>query len=421
MLDRQPRHAAKRRPRVAPLLTLLPAVAANHGHEHQPLRRWQARFLDEYPLALCNDGSPAAYYYRPGLGWSPRRWLVFLEGGGWCWDQATCSSGWAKRHSSSKSWPRTEEEVEKWSRRLTTGIFNNVHSPLADARIAYVRQCSNDAYMGDASPPHALLHFRGRHIIDAVFRDLRFRTGLGERKGDLLVYAGCSSGARGAMVSLDYVATELAGQADVVGVLDSALWVPVPPLGPSASFEMQTRGVLEHANATGFISQACRESYPEHLWKCLFGAYRLPLITTPYLLSQSQYDNFAISTSVHGFYDPRPDLGPPGLRWAETYRRKVLEFLPKPANGSGTAVFSTACYLHCTISHPAAMTFRAAGTSLPELLENWLAAPSPTAATADFREDCEGFNCGSRNAMNWRRERLAAERGLREGGLPEVA
>jgi len=394
-----------------PLMLLLFLAAEGDQQHHRP---WQVRFLHDYPLAVCNDGSPAAYFYRPGLGWSVRRWLVFLEGGGWCWDNSSCHDGWAEMHGSSKKFPRSMADVAAWSSRLSTGIFDIHTSPLADARIAYVRMCSNDAYMGNAGPPEQHLHFRGSQIIQAVFQDLRKHTGLGERQGDFVVYGGCSSGGRGAMVSLDYVATKLVGKADVVGLLDSALWVNMKPLARTASFEMQTQHVLEMANATTFIDEDCNATHSDSPWKCLFGAYRLPLIKTPYLLSQSQYDNFAISMSVHGFYDPKPDLHRAGRKWAERYRHQVLEHLPMPANGSGTAVFSSANYMHCTISHPHAMMFRAGGTSLPELLARWLLAPSREKATGRYLESCKGFNCGGAQSLNWRREALAAARGLGE-------
>jgi hypothetical protein len=318
-------------------------------------------------------------------------------------------------HGSSKKFPRSLADVEAWSRRLSTGIFDIQTSPLADARIAYVRMCSNDAYMGDAGPPESTLYFRGSRIIQAVFEDLRKHTGLGDRQGDLVVYGGCSSGGRGAMVSLDYVADNLVGKADVVGLLDSAFWVPMKPLADNmASFELQTEKVLAMANATTFIDNHCNATYGDSPWKCLFGAYRLQMIKTPYLLSQSQYDNFAISMSVHGFYDPKPDLHQAGRAWAEHYRRQVLEHLPKPANGSGSAIFSSANYMHCTISHPHAMMFRAGGTSLPELLARWLLAPSREKATGRYLESCEGFNCGGTRSLDWRREALAAARGLGE-------
>ena len=43
------------------------------------------------PLAQCNDGSPAAYYYAKGTGSSADLWVVYLEGSMFCWGQASCS------------------------------------------------------------------------------------------------------------------------------------------------------------------------------------------------------------------------------------------------------------------------------------------------------------------------------------------
>ena len=36
--------------------------------------------LDVDPMAVCNDGSPAAYYYAAGTGSGAFHWLVYLEG-----------------------------------------------------------------------------------------------------------------------------------------------------------------------------------------------------------------------------------------------------------------------------------------------------------------------------------------------------
>lgn len=48
------------------------------------------KFLDiaKYPLAVCNDGTPAAYYVHRGA--DPSRWLVHQQGGWWCWDDYSC-------------------------------------------------------------------------------------------------------------------------------------------------------------------------------------------------------------------------------------------------------------------------------------------------------------------------------------------
>jgi len=99
---------------------------------------------DLYPDSLCNDGSAAGFYYRKGgsddsgfLIEDPQ-WLVFLEGGGWCWDQVSCAqrTGIYPTLMSSTKWTAT---------KALTGIFSPdpLSSPLATANKVYVPYCSS--------------------------------------------------------------------------------------------------------------------------------------------------------------------------------------------------------------------------------------------------------------------------------------
>jgi hypothetical protein len=99
---------------------------------------------DLYPDSLCNDGSAAGFYYRKGgsddsgfLIEDPQ-WLVFLEGGGWCWDQESCAqrTGIYPTLMSSTKWKPT---------KALTGIFSPdpLSSPLATANKVYVPYCSS--------------------------------------------------------------------------------------------------------------------------------------------------------------------------------------------------------------------------------------------------------------------------------------
>ena len=78
--------------------------------------------LSRYPTAVCNDGSPGAYYIteaapRKGHAAARHVWLIFLQGGGWCWDAASCAARYANERTlmSSESYPPT---------RNATGIFS---------------------------------------------------------------------------------------------------------------------------------------------------------------------------------------------------------------------------------------------------------------------------------------------------------
>ncbi|KAA8595157.1 hypothetical protein FQN60_012292, partial [Etheostoma spectabile] len=56
----------------------------------------------------CNDGSAAGYYIKESKG--SKRWLLFLEGGWYCFNRQTCDSRYEtmRRLMSSTKWPQTK-------------------------------------------------------------------------------------------------------------------------------------------------------------------------------------------------------------------------------------------------------------------------------------------------------------------------
>jgi len=114
---------------------------------------------------------------------------------------------------------------------------------------------------------------------------------------DKVLFAGCSAGARGAMMSADYVQPMLPpGSPPVLAFFDSPLWVDIQPASAEiVSLENQTQTIYGLINASARIPPSCSAAYPgDEEWRCLYGQYRLPFVTTPYLLSASQFDKCAV-------------------------------------------------------------------------------------------------------------------------------
>lgn len=405
------------------LLWWLPLSAAGDAAFRAAHRPWVPRFLSpqEYSFAICNDGSPAAYYHRIGMPGS-RRWLIYLDGVGWCWDAASCAHPWQRTHGTSREFPRTVQELlPRATQFLNFGIFDPVKSPLADAHVAFIKSCSNDAFMGDKGAVASLelpfeqrqpengWHFRGRRIVEAVFADLRKHTGLGSQMGDRVVYGGCSAGARGAIATIDYIAgsESIVGKAGVVGLLDSGFWVPISPDTSSAdwdSFGHQLREAMTLMNASMIVGEECARKYVQkEQWKCLMGAYRLPFVRTPYFLVHSLYDRFALTMNLYGGWRFEP-VHSEDLPWAEKYRQMVLRYLPAPENGTGSVIFAPACYHHCVITKPLYWTTKANAEKLSDTLEQWLIAPY---TSKRIWERCSGFNCGGATSLQVRKLQAA--------------
>lgn len=162
--------------------------------------------------------------------------------------------------------------------------------------------------MGDAPASNATWgwHFMGQRIFAAGLQYLS-ELGLAAAAAAAaaqgappprLIVAGCSAGSRGAMMNADYAADILesaagvsAGSVEVVAILDSPLWIDVPPLlAETVSLQSQTQQIYEVINASARMGEACAAKYERQGqgWKCLFGQFRLPTLETPALVNAAR-------------------------------------------------------------------------------------------------------------------------------------
>lgn len=344
-------------------------------------------------LAVCNDGSEAAYYLEANT--SSREWLVYLAGGGWCHDHESCAAredGTAFPHqscnTSTLSSPCFMSNKDFPETCGKTGIFDRSGSPLQQASKVYVPYCTSDAYMGDGA--FGPWQFRGARIVRAVLKDLRTR---GLRPGSRLIFGGGSAGSRGAMVLLDEVTKMLPG-IQVHGFLDSPYWIDIPSSAANFSgFQHQTRDVLTNFNAWSVVSQTCYAQYrSEEAWKCLFGQYRMAFVRTPYLLIASQFDSWQLSHLVHGYsgIQDQPAFTPTEVAYTEKFAAQTRSGLDELAKAvpSGSYVYSAACYNH-HISEKGIFFTSATSSGFTEseaLAAIWR-------GHGDAIDRCDGFNC----------------------------
>mmetsp|Transcript_2394 Transcript_2394/g.4825 ORF Transcript_2394/g.4825 Transcript_2394/m.4825 type:complete len:429 (-) Transcript_2394:416-1702(-) len=213
--------------------------------------RYRRVFFDpwRYPLAVCNDGSPATYLYSPPFE-RPKEpvpeeeghqtFVVMLAGGGWCHDKTTCA---ARRMKSKKL---TTSKLQPEVQPAFGGVLStDKRNPFLNAHKVYLPYCSSDGFAGSQSASNPLAHgshFRGADIIEAVMRELN-RT-LGIKSGDALFFGGFSAGARGAMFNIDYVPPVLPPNVSLTGLFDSPFWLEIEPFVLSES----AKGVLSMAN-----------------------------------------------------------------------------------------------------------------------------------------------------------------------------
>lgn len=369
-------------------------------------------FADVNPAAVCTDGSPAGYYFGPAFipdtvsASDPETtWLVYLEGGGWCSDEASCQgrcgtpeNPYTSSVCSSKKWGKQE---------YLGGIFwpDQENAVTRACNKAFVRYCTSDGHMGNGESFG--WQFRGEAVVKETLRDLVVNRGLGAGpKRHRLIFGGGSAGARGAMVHLDYVSEmlgDVAGNVDVVGFLDSPLYLDIPsPAGstfPNYGFGKQTAGVYGFANVS-HLGEECAVANADAQWKCMFGQYRMPFVKTPYMLVASQNDAYQLGNLVQHMPSTDDDIA-----YAENFAALTVDLLNtlKGINPA-SAFYSWACYNHMTSPSDAGFFKKTCDdrwdATMETALERFLGLEPAQPASLMWIDQCTTFNCGSGCALS---------------------
>jgi O-palmitoleoyl-L-serine hydrolase len=320
-------------------------------HEVKDARRRQA---------VCNDGSPAAFYVQAGKGADRNKWIVFFQGGAGCATDAACTARWTDQHNlmTTSGLPR---------QTVFGGLLSSQSSENPDfgsfTRVL-VHYCSSDAYAGDTERTVAgrTLQFRGHRIVDAVIEDLMDRSVVGTptlREATDVIVAGSSAGAFGVHNNVDRIAERLSW-AKVKGIADSG-WVPdVKAFGPGTiDVRPDEPAVLSYWNAQPDAS--CAAANPQQVARCLRETFVYPYLTTPTFVYADQRDPLFLGT-----LGVTPPITAAMRAWVLQYGRTVRESL-----AGVPAAFSPSLGGHTSLTGE---RFRGAvidGHSLADTLAAW--------------------------------------------------
>jgi len=261
----------------------------------------------------------------------------------------------------------------------------------------YVPYCSSDGYVGNLAAAECPFgwNFMGRAIVVAVFREAMKR-GLGARDGTQVLYGGCSAGARGAMFNLDYVGRMLSSSipgkvSRFGGLLDSCFWMDVEPFVTKPSLAQNAQKAFQLFQAAGTLEPTCLNAFPSsENWKCLFGQYSLPHVTTPYILNSFQYDAWQL-----GYNGITAPLTPDKLEYCETFRNTTRYWFLRDVNSDPkyyrTAVLP-ACVRHCNTEDSHFNTLTTKGVTLEKAVVSWFFGENTVVQFIE--DDCVGYNCG---------------------------
>ena len=153
----------------------------------------------DFPEAVCDDGSATGLAVNPAPG--SRKLLVFLMGGGACWDYLTCAVLNTSTHG-----PQASQQWEQQKARLTGSILDRRgQHPFADYNLVFVPYCTGDVHSGDnvatyqSGMQQKVIHHKGRANLLAFMQ----RVGATFADSEKVVIAGSSAGGFGVAINYD--------------------------------------------------------------------------------------------------------------------------------------------------------------------------------------------------------------------------
>lgn len=169
-------------------------------------RRWAS--------ARCNDGTPFGFILEPSPT-NSKDWVIYLQGGGFCDDNASMCSGRSEEMSSTPG----QKALEEWERIRGRAIFSqnpDWNPSFYSANRVFAFYCSSDVWSGgtiERRPTSADpigWFFSGRANVRAMLEVLTQFYGLSAASPETrVIYAGGSAGGTGVQATADIVQQQL--------------------------------------------------------------------------------------------------------------------------------------------------------------------------------------------------------------------
>jgi hypothetical protein len=348
---------------------------------------WDKVLLPTKNGAVCLDGSPGGYYRR--RGGDAAKWVVFMEGGGWCGSDTNCVARSATVLGSSKQWGPTYTDTYEGSALFNTAPFNNY-------TVVFVKYCDGSSFTSNVTAPVAvggsMIYYRGRLLLDALLDDL---LGKGLAQADTLLYAGCSAGALTTYVHADYVAGRMPASvrtlalADAMFSLNSGTWD-----GKMSNMQSVARWGFARWNATASINPGCVKNFINHGggWQCMFGANVAPYVKTPTFVLNSKYDSWQKEAIIGANCDITNCAKPQRDFWVRYGNAMVAALDALPVRHG---VFVANCQAHCQTG-PAFLDRSVNGTLMKDAFVRWYKNHLVNGAADDDRwiDRCDVVPCG---------------------------
>eukprot|EP01064_Diplonema_japonicum_P019007 TRINITY_DN2770_c0_g1_i1.p1 TRINITY_DN2770_c0_g1~~TRINITY_DN2770_c0_g1_i1.p1 ORF type:complete len:447 (+),score=75.28 TRINITY_DN2770_c0_g1_i1:68-1408(+) len=400
------------------MLSIL-ATAAAVAHTTMHLHLMQDKVASG---AVCLDGGPGGFYYSvAGNANNANDWQVWLQGGGWCYDDMDCWGRSSTRLGSHKSWASTEVGKGIMSGNCTDNPefcnFNRV----------YIAYCDGTSYSGNIEGPVTVpgkptpIYYRGRRLLDAVFDTLTEQFGLASAKRFL--FMGSSAGGLGAFMHTDYVHERVLaitnGELEVFKSIPiSGFFLDHVNVANEHVYGQEIRYQLARTNSTPSTNGACvaaMEGAGGNVSDCFFAPNIYNYIQAPTFILNSAYDSWQTqciftpklvpgwpkqTATTNGLCNQFPYIAkcqenPENCNQTQivTMMSYMSDFLTTIKSKSalsrpGNGAFLYSCHTHDTAITPDFTRFSVNGTTMQQATSKWWNSPVTTPAAENTYYPC---------------------------------
>ena len=242
--------------------------------------------------------APGAYYvYRQE---EVDQWLIYIEGGAWCFTAEGCAGRAKTGLGSSTSYPKSfpRDQGHGHNPVLLGGITsgNCTKNPtFCRHNVVFVKYCDGTSFTGSADNVGSYgLHYRGFDILSAILTDLTAKHGI--HAASEVILTGGSAGGMSVFLHADFIR-------DGLGLRSSAAFGAVPLSGffldrvnvyGEPIFQMQARGMYQLANSSAGLPRNCVSERPLDVASCIFPENVYNSIDSPIFVVDSTLDAYQI-------------------------------------------------------------------------------------------------------------------------------
>ncbi|XP_044502351.1 pectin acetylesterase 3-like [Mangifera indica] len=297
--------------------------------------------------AVCLDGTLPGYHFHPGSGSGAKRWIINLEGGGWCNNIRACVYRKTSRRGSSNF---MEKQIP------FTGIMSNKAEENPDFfnwNRVKLRYCDGASFSGDSQNEEKQLNFRGQRIWLAAMEDLMAK---GMQNAEQALLAGCSAGGLAAILHCDEFRDLFPNTTKVKCLSDAGMFLDVVDVSGGRSIRNMYAGVVSLQGVQKNLPRTCTRMMDPT--SCFFPQNLVAKIKTPLFLLNAAYDVWQIQQSLApSSADPHGDwkqckfnyarCNSSQIQFLQDFRAQMLIAVKTFSESNQNGLFINSCFAHC--------------------------------------------------------------------------